>query len=172
MQTWVHTTALVISKDFLLVSEMKIFQYMRIHRKYVPDEIINAYELTDSSIQGPFILRYKGMYGLKRSRDVLAYDQLKTHLSQYGLCARLFPPGLWKPGLRQTTFTLAVGTESIFLQRRFQSSLLGSGQQICSYKDWTGTSFILDLPWRNYDAGFIDISLPTYVTKSSCQIPP
>jgi hypothetical protein len=35
-------------KDFFLGSTMKVFQYMRIHRRYVPQAIIDEYELTDS----------------------------------------------------------------------------------------------------------------------------
>jgi hypothetical protein len=32
-------------KDFFLVSDMPIYQYMRVHQKYVPQEIIDEYEL-------------------------------------------------------------------------------------------------------------------------------
>ena len=33
-------------KDFFLQSTMKVFQYMRIHRKYLPQAIIDEYNLT------------------------------------------------------------------------------------------------------------------------------
>jgi len=33
-------------KDFFLGSDMATYQYMRIHRKYLPDEIIKEYGLT------------------------------------------------------------------------------------------------------------------------------
>jgi hypothetical protein len=33
-------------KDFFLVSEMKIFQCMRVHRRHVPQEVIDKHQLT------------------------------------------------------------------------------------------------------------------------------
>jgi hypothetical protein len=35
-------------KDFFLVSDMVIYQYMRIHRKYLTQEVIDEYGLTDA----------------------------------------------------------------------------------------------------------------------------
>ena len=34
-------------KDFFLSSNMNTYQYMRIHRRYIPQEVIDEYELTD-----------------------------------------------------------------------------------------------------------------------------
>jgi hypothetical protein len=62
-------------KDFFLVSQMKTFQYMRAHRRYVPQEIMDAYGLTEAHFDSkgyayPEIR--KGMHGLKEA-SVLAY---------------------------------------------------------------------------------------------------
>jgi hypothetical protein len=59
-------------KDFFLCSNMKIFQYMRVHRKYVPPEILDEYGLdaTYFDSKGYVYLEIrKGMYGLKEAED-------------------------------------------------------------------------------------------------------
>jgi hypothetical protein len=97
-------------KDFFLVSEMKVFQYMRVHGKYVTQEIINEYDITDDYYDSRgyvYLGIRKGMYGLKEA-SVLAYDQLKAHLAQYGYTPVCFTPGLWKHNTKRTTFTLTV----------------------------------------------------------------
>jgi hypothetical protein len=97
-------------KDFFLVSEMKVYQYMRVHSKYLTQEIIDEYGITDEyyDSRGYVYLEIrKGMYGLKEA-SVLAYDQLKAHLSQYGYMPVRYTPGLWRHTTRGTTFTLAV----------------------------------------------------------------
>ena len=73
-------------KDFFLTSDMKIFQYMRIHRRYLPQEVIDEYALTDAYFDSKgyvYLEIRKGMYGLKEA-SILAYDQLKAHLAPYG----------------------------------------------------------------------------------------
>jgi hypothetical protein len=73
-------------KDFFLQSTMKIFQYMRIHRRYLPQEIINEYTLTDDYFDAKgfvYVEICKGMYGLKEAA-ILAYEQLRDHLAIYG----------------------------------------------------------------------------------------
>jgi hypothetical protein len=73
-------------KDFFLVSDMKVFQYMRVHRKYVTQEILDEYGLKDEYYDSRgyvYLEIHKGMYGLKEA-SILAYDQLKAHLNQYG----------------------------------------------------------------------------------------
>jgi len=65
-------------KDFFLNSVMKIFQYMRIHRQYIPQDIIDEYQLTNDFFDSKgyiYVEIQKGMYGLKEVA-ILAYDQL------------------------------------------------------------------------------------------------
>jgi hypothetical protein len=84
-------------KDFFLGSTMKIFQYMKIQKRYLPQEVIDEYELTndDYDSQGYAYLEIqKGMYGLKEA-SILAYEQLKAHLAPHGYSPMPFTPGLW-----------------------------------------------------------------------------
>jgi hypothetical protein len=56
-------------KDFFLVFKMKIFQYMRVHRRYVPQDVIDEYGLTDEFFDSKgyvYLEIRKGMYGLKK----------------------------------------------------------------------------------------------------------
>jgi hypothetical protein len=90
-------------KDFFLGSKMKIFQYMKIHRKYVPQAIIDEYNLTDDHFDDRgfiFMEIQKGMYGLKEA-SVLAFEQRLVSkvdaavLSPLVKICRLMPS--WKP---------------------------------------------------------------------------
>jgi hypothetical protein len=56
---------------------------MRVHRKYVPQNIIDEYDLTDDYFDSKgyvYLEIRKVMYGLKEA-SILAYDQLKQHLA-------------------------------------------------------------------------------------------
>jgi hypothetical protein len=150
---------------------MKIFQYMRVHHKYVPQEIIDAYGLTNEYFDSKgyvYLEIREGMYGLKEA-SILAYHQLKEHLAQYGYAPVRFTPGLWKHNTRHTTFTLAVNDFGIKYFCKDDADHLFSALHDDKYeltKDWTGTSYLgLTLKW-NYDAGCVDISMPTYVSKA------
>jgi hypothetical protein len=97
-------------KDFFLVSDMPIYQYIRVHQKYIPQEVIDEYGLTDVDFDSKgyaYVEIRKGMYGLKEAA-VLAFDQLKAHLAPHGYAPVRHTPGLWKHNQRRTTFTLAV----------------------------------------------------------------
>jgi hypothetical protein len=70
-------------KDFFLVSDMPIYQYMQVHCRYVPQEIINKYNLTNQHFSSKgfvYLEIHKDMYGLKEAA-MLAYNQLKAHLA-------------------------------------------------------------------------------------------
>jgi hypothetical protein len=157
-------------KDFFLVSEMKIFQYMRVHQRYVPREIIDAYGLTAAHFDSKgyaYLEIRKGMYGLKEA-SILAYDQLKEHLAPYGYSPVRFTPGLWRHKTRRTTFTLAVDDFGIKYFSKADADHLFSAlhDKYELTKDWSGTSYLgLTLDWH-YDAGYVDISMPTYVPKA------
>ena len=77
---------------------MKNFQYMRIHRRYVPQEVIDEYNLTNDHFDSRgflYVEIQKGMYGLKEA-SILAYEQLKENLAPHGYFPAPFTPGLWK----------------------------------------------------------------------------
>ena len=63
-------------KDFFLGSDMKIFQYMRIHRRSITQEILDEHDLTEAHFDSKgycYLEILKGMYGLKEAA-ILAYE--------------------------------------------------------------------------------------------------
>ena len=157
-------------KDFFLTSDMKIYQYMRIHRRYVTPEVIAEHALTDAHFDSKGYLYLeirKGMYGLKEA-SILAYEQLRDHLAPFGYHPVRHTPGVWIHDTRPTTFTLAVDDFGIkYFSRADTDHLFHALEQKYSLtKDWSGTSYLgLTINW-NYDAGYVDISMPQYVPKA------
>ena len=97
-------------KYFFLDSTMYIYQYMRLHCRYITKEIINEYYITDDFFDSKgfiYLKIRKWMYGLKEAA-ILAYKQLRNHLSKFGYVPMKHTPGLWRHESRPTTFTLAV----------------------------------------------------------------
>ena len=157
-------------KDFFLVSDMIIFQYMKIHRRYLTPEVIAEYDLTDAHFDSKgyiYVEIRKGMYGLKEAA-ILAYDQLKAHLAPFGYFPVSQTPGLWRHVDRRTTFTLAVDDFGIkFFSQTDANHLFDA--LVTKYaltKDWSGSSYLgFKIDW-NYDAGYGDLSMPGYVHKA------
>ena len=54
---------------------MKYFQYMRIHKKIIPQEVIDEYDIIFDDRDFTYVEICRGMYGLKES-GVIAFDQL------------------------------------------------------------------------------------------------
>lgn len=161
-------------KDFFLNSTMKVFQYVRVHRKYVPQEIIDAYELTDDHFDSRgfiYLEIQKGVYGLKEA-SILAYQQLCEHLSKYDYFPVPCTPGLWRHKTRRTTFTLAVDDFGIkfFSQHDADHLLNALRDKYVITVDWTGSSYLgLRLNW-NYHAGWVDVDMHKYVPKALQQL--
>jgi hypothetical protein len=157
-------------KDFFLGSEMKQFQYMKIHKKYVTPDIMEAYNLTDAHFDSKgfaYVEIRKGMYGLKEAA-ILAYEQLKEHLATFGYFPVSHTPGLWRHSSRPTTFTLAVDDFGIkFFTKADADHLFDAiATKYVLTKDWSGTSYLgFTIKW-NYDEGWVDISMPDYVHKA------
>ena len=157
-------------KDFFLVSDMKVFQYMRIHRKYVTPEIFTEYSLTESHFDSKgfcYVEIRKGMYGLKEAA-ILAYEQLREHLAPFGYAPVPHTPGLWRHITRRTTFTLAVDDFGIkFFSKHDADHLFDAiATKYALTKDWSGTSYLgFTILW-NYDDGWVNISMPDYIPKA------
>ena len=157
-------------KDFFLLSDMKIFQYMRVHRRYLPQEIIDEYALTPAHFDSNgyvYLEIRKGMYGLKEAA-ILAYEQLRDHLAPFGYHPVAHTPGLWKHKTLPTTFTLAVDDFGIkyFSKADADHLFAAIATKYALTKDWTGTSYLgFHINW-DYDAGHVDISMPDYVPKA------
>ena len=77
---------------------MQIYQYMCLHCRYVTSEIASEYNLADKYFDAngyAYLETRKGMYGLKEAA-ILAYEQLRAHLSQFGYVPMKYTPGLWR----------------------------------------------------------------------------
>ena len=83
---------------------------MRIPLKIIPQEIIDAYDLTALvDYQGWIYMRIeKGMYGLKHS-GIIANQELVKHMAPFGYHPVQHTPGLCIHNSRKTVFSLVVG---------------------------------------------------------------
>jgi hypothetical protein len=157
-------------KDFFLQSFMKVYQYMRIHRRYLPQAIIDEYKLTPEHFDtnGYIYMEIrKGMYGLKEAA-ILAYEQLRDHLALSGYLPVPHTPGLWRHQTRRTTFTLAVDDFGIKYFTRADADHLFAAiaSKYALTIDWTGTKYLgFTIDW-NYEAGHVDLSMPEYVPRA------
>jgi hypothetical protein len=162
-------------KDFFLCSAMAVYQYMKIHRRYLTTEIIQEYGLTADYFKAKgycFVEIRKGMYGLKEAA-ILAYEQLCAHLAPFGYHPVKHTPGLWQHTDRPTTFTLAVDDFGIKLFCKADAKHLfdALATMYTITKDWSGSSYLgFSIQW-NYAAGHVDISMPGYVPKALLTLP-
>ena len=62
-------------KSFYLGTPMKYFQYMRIHKKLIPQEVLDKYNIIFDDRNFTYVEIGRGMYGLKES-GIIAFDQL------------------------------------------------------------------------------------------------
>ena len=94
--------------NYFLASPMKRCEYMKVRAKYLPEDIINHYNLRDLITEDGYIyIRIdKGMYGLKNAA-ILAYDNLKPHLAKFGYSPVPGTVGLWQHATKGYASTYA-----------------------------------------------------------------
>ena len=82
---------------------------MLITLKIIPQEIIDAYNLTALvDYQGWIYMRIKkGVYGLKQAR-IIANQELVNHMAPFGYHLVQHTPGLWDHDSRKIIFSLVV----------------------------------------------------------------
>ena len=155
-------------KDFFLASPMTSPEYMRIHRKYLPADIIKQYNLEDLFHNDYVYCRIdKGMYGLKQAA-ILAYQQLCQRLKGAGYYPVLGSAGIFAHQTRQTKFCLCVDDFGIkyYSKADLDHLLKTLGQHYQYSVDITGTDFCgLHYVW-NYAERYVDVSLPLYIQKA------
>ena len=125
-------------KDFFLKSPMKDAEYMRIHKKYLPQDIVKRYNLETKLHHDYFYCKIKrGIYGLKQAA-MLAYNFLKQNLALYGYEPIPHTDGLWRLKTRKINFCLCVDDFGIkyfhkdsVLQRNYQLSTDWRGKNFC-----------------------------------------
>ena len=101
-------------------------KYMWFPLAYLPDKVMDAYELHDKVQNGRVLVRIvRGMYGLPQSGR-LAYNHLKAHLEPYGYRPCRLTPGLWKHDTCPITFCLVVDDFGIKYEGREHFEHLGN----------------------------------------------
>ena len=167
-----HTGARFFSADiqnYFLATPMDQPEYMRVKYKYFPADIRKRYQLDNIvTVDGYIYIRInKGMYGLKQAA-LLAYNNLKRCLAPHGYAPVPGTVGLWNHHTRPIQFCLCVDDFGIKYSHKHDAQhLLDSINQHYAYTtDWTGSHYCgLTFDWH-YEDGYVDVSMPNYVTKS------
>ena len=106
------------------------------------------------------------MYGLKQAA-ILAYKQLVKHLHPFGYSPVSHPLSLWIDNTNPNFFCLCVDDFGVkYYSKEDALHLINTLKQGYSTPvDWEGKKYCgytLDL---NYEKGYVDVSMPTYIPK-------
>ena len=156
-------------QNFYLATPMVRKEYMRVQLKHLPPDIIAQYNLLDKATSDGwvYIAIEKGMYGLK-SAAILAYNNLKKNLEPYGYYPIEGTVGMWRHKTRKTRFCVCVDDFGIkYFNKNDIDHLLDALNNSYNYTiDWECNNYCgLSFDW-NYNEGWVDISMPTYITKA------
>ena len=155
-------------KDYFLGSPMSRAEYMKVHLSKFPPDIIAKYNLNEKADSNGYIYIKikKGMYGLKQAA-ILAYHQLTKTLEPHGYFPEPHSVGLWSHKTRKTKFCLCVDDFGIkYFSKHDAEHLLQALKSFYAIStDWSGTNYCgLTMNW-NYKQGYVDVSMPDYVSK-------
>jgi hypothetical protein len=153
-------------KNFYLNTPMDHPEYMRIHLRHIPDEIVEEYGLLELAHEGfVYVEINKGMYGLPQA-SILANKLLVKHLARNGYFQCRHAPGLWSHTFRLICFALVVDDFGVkYVGRKHAEHLLQALRRnfeaiSC---DWNGELFCgITLKW-DYDNRTVDLSMPKYI---------
>ena len=159
-----HMTADV--GNFYLGTPMERPEYMFLPLEYIPQEIVEQYDLHSIAKDGKvYTVINKGMYGLPQA-GILANHKLKRDLRPFGYIPCRHTPGLWRHIWRPITFTLVVDDFGVKYVGRQQAEHLMTTLKSLYPKvteDWTGTLYCgIDLKW-NHDFTRVELSMPGYI---------
>ena len=147
---------------------MATFRYMKTSLEFITAEIIAEYNINNIASDGyVYVEIRKGMYGLKEA-GIIAYKRLVKNLAPHGYHPCTHTPGLWKHITRKTVFTLAVDDFGIkhFHKEDIDHLFAALRQNYSISTDLTGTHYCgLTIDWH-YKDGYVDISMPGYVTEA------
>jgi hypothetical protein len=155
--------------NYFLASPMARTEYMKVKIKFLPQDIIDKYNLGELTTADGFVYIAidKGVYGL-RNAAILAYDNLKKNLKPHGYTPIAGTVGLWKHETRRTKFCVCVDDFGVKTFNNHDTTHLLNALQ-STYKitiDRTGSQYCgLQLDW-NYDRGYVDVSMPGYIRKA------
>jgi hypothetical protein len=155
-------------KDFYLMSDLDDYEYVRIPKFMIPQQIIDLYHLEDKFDDGFIYAEVrKGIYSLPQAGR-LANLRLENFLRPYGYVPCPVTPGLWKDQNSDLMFSLIVDDFGVrYTNKRHVNRLLEVLQK--EYKcstDWEGTRYIgLTLDW-DYKNGRVNLSMPGYIKRA------
>jgi hypothetical protein len=145
-------------KDFYLGTVLSRVAYMKIHRRYLPHETIQYFDIDNSTWwEGDYIYVkiVKGIYGLPEAGK-LAQEKLYSHLSKHGYNVCSNTPGLIRHQTRPIMFTLVVDDFGIqYLHRDDAVSLITILEELYIMKvDWSGvtqsSTYVIELRVHRY----------------------
>ena len=153
--------------DFYLNSTMPEPEWMWAPGALIPDEVVEAYDLHDKVKNGRVLVRIDGrMYGLPQAGR-LAYDQLVKHLKPHGYFPCKRAAGLWRHKTRPIAFCLTVDDFGVkYVGKEHADHLIQALNSKCKITtDWEGRLHCgVQLEW-NYEAKWVDLSMPNYVKE-------
>ena len=144
-------------------------EYMKVQYKHFPEDIRKQYNLDKKvTMSGHIYIKIKkGMHGLKQAA-ILAYEELKQNLAQYGYAPIKCTVGLWKHETRPITFCVCVDNFGIkyFSKADAQHLLKSLKKHYKCTTDWEGRNYCgLTFNWH-YNLGYVDVSMPKYVQEA------
>ena len=156
-------------KDLYLGTPLDRYEYIRIPLAFIPQAIIDLYNLNNISVNGYVYAEVrKGMYGLPQA-GILANLLLQEKLAAHGYRPVPITPGLWKHDTRHVYFALVVNDFGVKYTNRADAEHLMTTLTTVGYKvsqDWSGTRYCgLTLAW-NYEEGHATVSMPGYVERA------
>jgi hypothetical protein len=154
-------------KDFYLGTPMPNYEYMKIATKFIPDHIMDAYDLWDKVSDGfVYVEIRRGMYGLPQAGR-LANDALVLFLADHGYAPVPVTAGLWSHKTRDITFSLVVDDFGIKYTKRADVDHLLTCLKLkyVVKEDWTAERYCgLTLKW-DYTKRTCEISMPGYIER-------
>ena len=140
-------------KDFFLATPMKTPEYMKIHRRHIPADIFDQYNIA-SLLHHDYVYCKitKGMYGLKQAA-ILAYENLCKKLHPTGYRPIVGNAGIFYHIQKPTKFCFCVDDFGIkYYNKQDAQHLLDTLGKHYKYSvDWTGNDFCgLHYDW-NYE---------------------
>jgi hypothetical protein len=153
------------AKNFYLGTPMDSFEYMHIHIKLTPQEIISEYNLLSLVSNGHVHIEVQtGMYGLPQA-GIIANQILARRLAINGYHQTKFTQGLWHHVTRPIQFNLVVDDFGVqYAGKEHAQHLIDALETDYTVsKDCTGGLYCgITLKWY-YENKHVDLSMSGYI---------
>ena len=130
-------------KDHFLQTVMQEPEFMRIHKRYITDEIKQQYTTEKYLAEDGYIYCKikRGMYGLKQAAR-LAYDLIRKRLEPHGYSPNPICPNLWFHNTRKTVFCLCVDDFAVkYYDKKDADHLIKALSDYKITTDWSGRNY-------------------------------